>query len=89
MNLEFLVKFNKKFGKVKIKAYFCRLNKYITLKNKKIMAIEIKTIPVLHGEAAARFVEAADEALEKRGSIDFSKQVANARAILKRSKLYI
>ena len=38
------------------------------------MAIEIKTIPVLHGEAAARFVEAADEALEKRGSIDFSKQ---------------
>ena len=33
------------------------------------MAIEIKPIPVLHGEAAARFVEAADEALEKRGSI--------------------
>lgn len=28
------------------------------------MAIEFKTIPVLHGEAAARFVEAADEALE-------------------------
>lgn len=28
------------------------------------MAIEIKTIPVLHGEAAARFVEAADEALK-------------------------
>ena len=49
------------------------------------MAIEFKTIPVLHGEAAARFVEAADEALEKRGSIDFSKQVAKARAILKRS----
>ena len=52
------------------------------------MALEFKTIPVLHGEAAARFVEAADEALEKRGSIDFSKQVAKARAILKRSKLY-
>ena len=50
------------------------------------MAIEIKSIPVLH---AARFVEAADEALEKRGSIDFSKQVAKARAILKRSRLYI
>lgn len=33
------------------------------------MAIEFKTIPVLHGEAAARFVEAADEALEKRGGI--------------------
>lgn len=57
--------------------------------NKKIMAIELKTIPVLQGEAAARFVEAADEALQKRGSIDFSKQLAKARAILKRSKLYI
>lgn len=52
------------------------------------MAIEFKTIPVLHGEAAARFVEAADEALEKRGTIDFSTQVAKARAILKRSKMY-
>ena len=83
------MKVNKKLGNVEIKAYFCTLNKYITLKNKKIMAIEFKTIPVLHGEAAARFVEAADEALEKRGSIDFSKQVAKARAILKRSKLYI
>ena len=49
------------------------------------MAIEIKTIPVLHGEAAARFVEAA---LEKRGSIDFSKQVAKARAILKRCYVF-
>ena len=87
--VEIQQKVNKKFGNVEIKAYFCTLNKYITLKNKKIMAIEFKTIPVLHGEAAARFVEAADEALEKRGSIDFSKQVAKARAILKRSKLYI
>lgn len=52
------------------------------------MAIEFKTIPVLHGEAAARFVEAADETLEKRGTIDFSTQVAKARAILKRSKMY-
>lgn len=52
------------------------------------MAIEFKTIPVLHGEAAARFVEAADEALEKRGTIDFSTQVAKARAVLKRSKMY-
>lgn len=33
------------------------------------MAIEFKTIPVLHGEAVARFVEAADEALEKRGCV--------------------
>lgn len=53
------------------------------------MAIEIKTIPVLHGDAAVRFVEAADEALKKHGSIDFSRQVAKTRAILKRSKLHV
>ena len=52
------------------------------------MAMEIKTIPVLNSKAAARFVKAADEALKKRGSIDFSKHVAKARSILNRSKLY-
>lgn len=53
------------------------------------MSVEIKTIPVLSGEAAVRFVEAADRALERRGSIDFTQQVAKARAILKRSKMCI
>ena len=66
-----------------------QIEEMYNVKNQEIMAIEFKTIPVLHGEAAARFVEAADEALEKRGSIDFSKQVAKARAILKRSKMYV
>ena len=63
------------------KPYFCeRIKDYI------IMAIEIKPIPVLRGKAAARFVEEADR--KRRGSIDFTKQVAKMRAILKRSKLY-
>lgn len=54
-----------------------------------IMAIEIKPIPVLRGKAAARFVEEADRnAKERRGSIDFTKQVEKMRAILKRSRLY-
>ena len=53
------------------------------------MPVNVNPIMAAIVEAAARFVEAADEALEKRGSIDFSKQVAKARAILKRSKLYI
>ena len=45
--------------------------------------------PVLRGKAAARFVEEADRnAKERRGSIDFTKQVAKMRSILKRSKLY-
>ena len=56
------------------------------------MAIEIKPIPVLRGKAAARFVEEADRnAKERRGSIDFTKQVAKMRAILKSGgiRLYV
>lgn len=53
------------------------------------MAIEMKTIPELQGEAAIRFVEEAEAALKKRGSVDFTQQVMKARAILKRSKLSI
>ena len=46
-------------------------------------------LPVLRGKAAARFVEEADRnAKERRGSIDFTKQVEKMRAILKRSRLY-
>lgn len=53
------------------------------------MALEIKPIPVLRGKAAKRFVEEADRnARERRGSIDFTKQVKKMRAILKRSRLY-
>ena len=48
------------------------------------MALEIKPIPVLRGKAAERFVEEADRnARERRGSIDFTKQVEKMRAILK------
>lgn len=53
------------------------------------MAIEIKPIPVLRGKAAQRFVDEAERnATERRGSIDFSKQVEKMRAILRRSNLY-
>ena len=58
------------------KPYLCR-----EIKRLYIMAIEIKPM--------ARFVEEADRnAKERRGSIDFTKQVAKMRSILKRSKLY-
>ena len=49
------------------------------------MALEIKPIPVLRGKVAERFVE---DARERRGSIDFTKQVEKMRALLKRSRLY-
>ena len=53
-----------------------------------IMAIEIKPIPVLRGKAAERFVEEADRnARERRGSIDFTKQVEKMRAILKKANM--
>lgn len=53
------------------------------------MAIDIKPVPTLHGKPAARFIKEADKnASQRRASIDFTKQVAKARAILKRSKLY-
>ena len=60
-----------------------------TIISQRVMTIEIKPIPVLRGKAAARFVEEADRnAKERRGSIDFTKQAAKMRAILKRSKLH-
>ena len=51
------------------------------------MAIEIKPIPVLRGKAAERFVEADRNARERRGSIDFTKQVEKMRAILKKANM--
>lgn len=59
-----------------------------TIKRQEIMAIEIKPIPVLRGKAAERFVEEADRnARERRGSIDFTKQVEKMRAILKKANM--
>ena len=58
------------------------------IKRQEIMAIEIKPIPVLRGKAAERFVEEADRnARERRGSIDFTKQVEKMRAILKKANI--
>ena len=58
------------------------------IKRQEIMAIEIKPSPVLRGKAAERFVEEADRnARERRGSIDFTKQVEKMRAILKKANM--
>jgi hypothetical protein len=51
------------------------------------MALEIKAIPTLKGKEAARFIKAADEAYKRRGRIDFSKEIAEARAILRKAKM--
>ena len=65
------------------KAYFC--GKVERLKFK-IMALAISGIPMLTGDEALAFREKAEETLKKRGSIDFSKQRAEMKAILAKAK---
>lgn len=50
------------------------------------MALSISTVPVLSGEAADRFSKQMKAAEQKRGSIYFSKQIAEARKILSKAK---
>lgn len=51
------------------------------------MALAISGIPMLVGDEALAFREKAEEALKYRGSIDFSKQRAEMKAILSKAKL--
>lgn len=56
-------------------------------KKKTNMAKEIRSIPTLKGDLAQEFVRKADEALANKGSVDFSKQAAVTRSILRKAKL--
>lgn len=51
------------------------------------MAIPIKTIPILDGESAERFIKEAESNFEKSGTIDYSKQVEICKQILEKSDL--
>ncbi|WP_183560624.1 hypothetical protein [Mucilaginibacter sp. SP1R1] len=51
------------------------------------MAIAIKSIPVLSGKAAKKFVSAADSNYKRKSTIDFSVQVEKANKILAKAKL--
>lgn len=51
------------------------------------MAIAIKQIPVLKGKVAKGFAKKATNNLEKKETVDFSKQAANAKKILKKAQL--
>lgn len=51
----------------------------------KIMALRIAAIPVLTGEAADRFDLLMELSEERRGSIDFSSEIDEARAILEKA----
>lgn len=51
------------------------------------MAIAIKSIPILKDELAKKFNESAQASLSKKGSVNFSAQVATASKILAKAKI--
>lgn len=53
------------------------------------MAIEIKEIPTLKGKEAERFMKQAEKSYKKRATIDFSKQVKETMAILRKSNMML
>ena len=46
------------------------------------MALEIAAVPVLTGEASDQMMEQSEE---RRGSVDFSREISEARAILSKA----
>ncbi|MEQ9049140.1 MAG: hypothetical protein RLP11_02470 [Marinoscillum sp.] len=51
------------------------------------MAIAIKSIPTLENQAAQSFVKKAESSVQKRGTVDFSKQIKSASNILAKAQL--
>ncbi|MBR2469999.1 MAG: hypothetical protein IKB43_07600 [Fibrobacter sp.] len=49
------------------------------------MALAIASVPILAGEASDRFDLMMEESEKRRGSIDFSKQIEQARDILSKA----
>lgn len=46
------------------------------------MSVYIKSLPTLRGHVGFRFIAMSEDNLRRRGSIDFSKEAANSKAIL-------
>ena len=53
------------------------------------MALAIASVPILSGEASDRFDLMMEESEKRRGSIDFSKQIEQARDILSKADFYL
>ena len=68
---------------MEIKAYLCP--RYQTKKGK-TMALAIASVPVLKGEASDRFDLMMKQSEERRGSVDFSREIEEARAILSKAR---
>jgi hypothetical protein len=48
------------------------------------MAVHMKSIPTLRGQVGSRFIAMSEENFRRRGSVDFSEEAANSRAILEK-----
>jgi len=51
------------------------------------MALKIASVPVLSGPASTRFEKNMAESESRKGKVDFSKQIADARKILSKAKM--
>lgn len=51
------------------------------------MASTIKSIPVLEGDVARKFMKNADSASKQKKAVDFSEQIKSANKILKKAGL--
>ena len=51
------------------------------------MASKIAAVAVLNGEASDRFDRLMEESEARRGSVDFSREIEEARAILSKANL--
>ena len=49
------------------------------------MALAIATVPVLTGEASDRFDLMMEQSKDRRGTVDFSREIEEARAILSKA----
>ena len=49
------------------------------------MASKIAAVPVLTGEASDRFDKLMEESEARRGTVDFSREIHQARSILKKA----
>lgn len=67
--------------------YECPNKQHLCPENKEVMALAISSVPVLYEKAADRFEKKMKASELKRGSIDFSKQIAEAKKILSKAKI--
>jgi hypothetical protein len=67
---------------LKKSSYLCRRKNKVRTN---IMALEIAAVPVLTGEASDRFDQMMEQSEQRRGSVDFSREINEARAILSKA----